>query len=155
MEYLSKNICLPIKNYIGQQWGWMFRLTCDSAAMSWLKNARFWCSSYLKSVKCMMMKTWFFSVQIGYLGSLEKKDKSKVNCATLKRAMINIIMRLSTLLYVCKIWGFHGSNCERCCLLGSGAVYILCEPMFLRNVGSHKIYTAPRPRRQHSSLTHV
>jgi hypothetical protein len=25
---------------------------------------------------------------------------------------------------------------------------------FLRNVGSHKIYTAPRPRRRHSSKRH-
>jgi hypothetical protein len=41
-----------------------------------------------------------FSVQIGYLGSLEKKDKSKVNCAMIKSAMINIIMRPSTLLHV-------------------------------------------------------
>jgi hypothetical protein len=35
---------------------------------------------------------------------------------------------------VCEIWGFHGSDYEECRLLGCGAVYILCEPTFRRNV---------------------
>jgi hypothetical protein len=31
-----------------------------------------------------------------------------------------------------------------------GAVQILCEPTFRRNLVSHKIYTAPHHRRRHS-----
>jgi hypothetical protein len=72
---------------------------------------------------------------------------------------------------LCKIWGFHGGDYEKCRLLVCGAVEILCEPMFWRNilpatfscwflarrffypeVGSHKIYMASRPRRWHFSI---
>jgi hypothetical protein len=35
---------------------------------------------------------------------------------------------------VCKIWGFHGGDYEECRFLGCGAVYILCEPTFRRNI---------------------
>jgi hypothetical protein len=35
---------------------------------------------------------------------------------------------------ICKIWGFHSGDYEECRLLGCGAVYILCEPTFRRNV---------------------
>jgi hypothetical protein len=52
---------------------------------------------------------------------------------------------------LCKIWGFHSGDYEECRLLGCGTVQILCEQTFLRNVGSHKMYTAPHPRRRHSS----
>jgi hypothetical protein len=37
-------------------------------------------------------------------------------------------------MVVCKIWGFHSGDYEEC-----------------RRFGSHKIYTAPHPRRRHSS----
>jgi hypothetical protein len=51
----------------------------------------------------------------------------------------------------CKIWSFHSGDYEECRLLGRGAVLILCEPTFRKNVGSHKINIAPHPRRRHSS----
>jgi hypothetical protein len=54
------------------------------------------------------------------------------------------------LYWNCKIWGFQGGDYEECRLLGCGAVWILCKPTFLRNVGLHKIHTAPHPRRRHS-----
>jgi hypothetical protein len=52
-----------------------------------------------------------------------------------------------------KIWGFHGDDYEECHLLGCGAVYILCDPTFRRNVDLHKIYTEPHLRRRHSSIS--
>jgi hypothetical protein len=44
---------------------------------------------------------------------------------------------------------------EECRLLGCGAVYILCEPTFRSNVGSHKTYMVAYPRRRHSSVTAI
>jgi hypothetical protein len=42
----------------------------------------------------------------------------------------------------CKIWGFHGGNYEECRLLGCGAVYILCEPIFRVEVCSCNLQSA-------------
>jgi hypothetical protein len=63
---------------------------------------------------------------------------------------------------ICKIWGFHGGDYEECRLLQTAATcsrwfldrrFFYPEnggDTFLRDVGSHKIYTAPHPRRRHS-----
>jgi hypothetical protein len=40
---------------------------------------------------------------------------------------------------ICKICDFHSDDYEECCLLGCGAVYILCELTFLRNVPEDNI----------------
>jgi hypothetical protein len=62
----------------------------------------------------------------------------------------------------CKIWGFHGGDYEQCRFLTAAtwSCWFLARGFFcledggdtfLRNVGSHEIYTAPHPRRRNSS----
>jgi hypothetical protein len=61
-------------------------------------------------------------------------------------------------LMLCKIWGFHTGGYEKCSPLGHGTVLELAfrssrilstlktdATLFLRNVGSNRIHTAPHP----------
>jgi hypothetical protein len=42
--------------------------------------------------------------------------------------------RKQNMLKLCNIWGFHGSDYEKCRLLGSYTVWLLWEPTFRRNL---------------------
>jgi hypothetical protein len=67
--------------------------------------------------------------------------------------MLTEKLSTSTVIYTTgcnKMWD-HKMEVEEYRLLECGALYILCEPTFLRNVGSHKVYKAPHLRRRHSS----
>jgi hypothetical protein len=59
---------------------------------------------------------------------------------------------VSCLSCVNRRFGGTSGDYEECRLLGCGVMFIMCEPTFRWNVGSHKIYTAPHPRRRHSSI---
>lgn len=66
------NTTLPIKNYTGQQWG----LQQYHDVLN--KKCTFLVPRLFKIYEMYDDEDMAFSVQTGYLGSLEKKDKSKV-----------------------------------------------------------------------------
>jgi hypothetical protein len=56
------------------------------------------------------------------------------------------------MLSICEIWGFHNGDYEEYNhLLHAGFYPEDGGDTFLRKVGSHKKYTAPHPRKRHSS----